>query len=547
MNITVEKKEIEDHQMIIKSNLDYTDFSHAYEKTKKEYQKQIQLPGFRKGKAPIHLIEKKFKDAFKEDTIEKIAPDVFKESINKQNLEIGGSPIIKEKVSVMENSPVEFNFIVSKKPQVIFPDHKSIRVTQYETEVNEEFIHLDLVKQAINQKKELTKKIENITDEKISFQVDLSLKPIPCFNDKLLDDLYKDIYEEIKKKPNSSIEENYHEIIFHSLNQQIKKQDKNSQEDFENKEAGSNSFPLLGENISFDKKKKLHEALYKFYREINNIIPQRISITKISDKLIDNKSFNLYEKIIGMKLNETKIININQLTKLDIPHFLGDASSWEKKSFSFSCKIDSIYELTIPSLEEVAQILSYKNYGEAKKAYVEKTKESLTDEQDHLITTQVKSILSSESEFQYSKSLVLENAINFYKQMNPNKTKQSQLDYKSIQYLTPYLENQMRTDLINHQIIKSHPPDEITEEIIINFIKKEHLQKSNSTKSEISEEEIRKERREMIKSGQYSQVKQNLEFKSSFQKFIKKIKVNKEEIDYDIFRLKVNNNNNTTQ
>ncbi len=64
------------------------DFNAAVSKVFKRNQKQFNVPGFRKGKAPKHLIEKMYgKDAFYNDAINDIFPDHYEGAVKELNLE----------------------------------------------------------------------------------------------------------------------------------------------------------------------------------------------------------------------------------------------------------------------------------------------------------------------------------------------------------------------------------------------------------------------------------------------------------------------------
>lgn len=70
-NIMVADKkltELENSQMALTITVDAETLEKAYNEKLSKYTKEIQLPGFRKGKAPSSMIEKKFGDAIREET-----------------------------------------------------------------------------------------------------------------------------------------------------------------------------------------------------------------------------------------------------------------------------------------------------------------------------------------------------------------------------------------------------------------------------------------------------------------------------------------------
>jgi FKBP-type peptidyl-prolyl cis-trans isomerase (trigger factor) len=96
-----------------------------YQESLKEEAKSLDLPGFRKGKAPLNLVEEKLgKDVIYQKALEKTLPEAYSEAIKKHNL----SPIIEPKISLVSAKKDEdwvFKAVSCILPEISLPDYQS--------------------------------------------------------------------------------------------------------------------------------------------------------------------------------------------------------------------------------------------------------------------------------------------------------------------------------------------------------------------------------------------------------------------------------------
>ena len=106
----------------------------VYNKKKKD----IQVPGFRKGKAPRHLIEQMYGSGiFFEDALNDLIPTAFEEALKESGLVIVASPDYELKSVDTENGVV-FEAKVTTKPEVEIKDYKGIEVERKVEAVTDE-------------------------------------------------------------------------------------------------------------------------------------------------------------------------------------------------------------------------------------------------------------------------------------------------------------------------------------------------------------------------------------------------------------------------
>ena len=89
----------------------------AEERTTKRYASQARLPGFRPGKAPAAVVRKKFAEAIRNETIETVVREAYKEIVEKDNIQVASQPHIHD-LKFEEGSPLTFEFHYEVRPTV---------------------------------------------------------------------------------------------------------------------------------------------------------------------------------------------------------------------------------------------------------------------------------------------------------------------------------------------------------------------------------------------------------------------------------------------
>lgn len=97
-------------------------FSRAYT----ELNRQVQVPGFRPGKAPLAILEKRYAKTVEEDVIRSLVPDFYDRAIK----QAGISPVLVEippldRVKIKKDSSFTFTATVEIKPKIELRDYKA--------------------------------------------------------------------------------------------------------------------------------------------------------------------------------------------------------------------------------------------------------------------------------------------------------------------------------------------------------------------------------------------------------------------------------------
>ena len=132
--------------------LEFTVESKIFEEgIKKVYNKNARyfnIPGFRKGKAPMQIVEKFYGDKiFYEDAFNEIVPEIYDSAIKEEKLDVVSKPEIS--IEQMEKGKdLIFTAIVQTKPDVKLGNYKGIEVEKPEYTVTEESIEKELKQRA---------------------------------------------------------------------------------------------------------------------------------------------------------------------------------------------------------------------------------------------------------------------------------------------------------------------------------------------------------------------------------------------------------------
>jgi trigger factor len=117
----------------------------ATDKQYEELRKEATVPGFRKGRAPRRLIEKRFGKEASEQVKLKLLASATESAIKDNELQALGEPDIDfEKMELPAEGPLKFDFEVEVRPEFDLPDLEGIPVTKTKLEVADEQIDREI-------------------------------------------------------------------------------------------------------------------------------------------------------------------------------------------------------------------------------------------------------------------------------------------------------------------------------------------------------------------------------------------------------------------
>lgn len=142
MSSKVEK--IEDNVAKLEIHVPPEDFAKAMEKAYRKNVKRFNIPGFRKGKAPMKIIEMQYGEGvFYEDAFDFVFPEAYRKAIDENQLEPVAQPEIDiETISKAEGVVIKAE--VAIKPEVELGTYKGIKVEKREVNIGDEEVALEL-------------------------------------------------------------------------------------------------------------------------------------------------------------------------------------------------------------------------------------------------------------------------------------------------------------------------------------------------------------------------------------------------------------------
>lgn len=115
-------------------------FEEAMKKVYTKTAKYFNIPGFRKGKAPMQLVERQYgSEIFYEDAFNELAADVYDEGIKESKVEAVSKPNI-DIVQMEKGKELIFTATVQTKPEVKLGKYKGIEIKKIEYNVSDEEI-----------------------------------------------------------------------------------------------------------------------------------------------------------------------------------------------------------------------------------------------------------------------------------------------------------------------------------------------------------------------------------------------------------------------
>ncbi len=112
--------------------------------------KNIQIPGFRRGKAPRKMIESMYgAHVFYEDGLEEIFPEVYQEAVINQNIKAVGQPSLTD-MNISEEGIVTLTLTTDVYPEVTLGEYKGIEAPKADTTISDEQVQAELNQMAQN-------------------------------------------------------------------------------------------------------------------------------------------------------------------------------------------------------------------------------------------------------------------------------------------------------------------------------------------------------------------------------------------------------------
>ena len=143
MNCKVEKTE-NTNEVKLEITIDSSKFDEAMKKVYFKSAKYFNIPGFRKGKAPMNIVEKYYgPEIFYEDAFNEIATEEYENMLKEHNIEAVSRPQV-DIVQMGKGQDLIFTAIVQTKPEAELGKYKGIEIEKIEYNVSDDDINHEL-------------------------------------------------------------------------------------------------------------------------------------------------------------------------------------------------------------------------------------------------------------------------------------------------------------------------------------------------------------------------------------------------------------------
>ena len=143
MSIKIEKTE-NNNELKLEFTIEAQKFDEGMKKVFAKSAKYFNIPGFRKGKAPMAIVEKQYgPEIFYEDTFNEVVPEEYERELKENKIDAVSRPEIEVK-QMGKGQDLIFTAIVQTKPEVKLGKYKGIQLKKIEYNVTDEDIEHEL-------------------------------------------------------------------------------------------------------------------------------------------------------------------------------------------------------------------------------------------------------------------------------------------------------------------------------------------------------------------------------------------------------------------
>ncbi len=119
--------------------------SRSFRAVTKRYQKNARIPGFRSGKVPESLIRGRFAEQIRQDVMEAVLPDHFRNAIAEQNLKPISQPQVTG-IELEEGKPLRFKAAFEVVPDFSIDGYQEVKVEKVPTELTDAEVDAELAR-----------------------------------------------------------------------------------------------------------------------------------------------------------------------------------------------------------------------------------------------------------------------------------------------------------------------------------------------------------------------------------------------------------------
>ena len=140
-----ETKKIDTNRYQLEITIDGDKFKEAIKEAYRRNGKKINVPGFRKGKAPLHMIETYYgTEVFFEDALNLLYNDAVEDAIKESNLKVIDDKMDFDLVSISKDDGVDFKVSLTTYPEITLKEYKGLKAEKAAVKVEAAEVNSEL-------------------------------------------------------------------------------------------------------------------------------------------------------------------------------------------------------------------------------------------------------------------------------------------------------------------------------------------------------------------------------------------------------------------
>jgi trigger factor len=143
MDIQITTKKSEGVERLLEVSVPLVAVRDEEEKTARKYAASVRLPGFRPGKAPAAMVRKRFKDAIRQQVLETLVQEAFKEVMSREKLDVAAQPHVHD-VKFEDDKPLTFELHLEVRPTIELARTQGFKVSRASGTVTDEQVNEQL-------------------------------------------------------------------------------------------------------------------------------------------------------------------------------------------------------------------------------------------------------------------------------------------------------------------------------------------------------------------------------------------------------------------
>jgi len=137
MDIQITPKKTDGVERLLQVEVPAQTVRQAQERAARRYATSVRLPGFRPGKAPAAMVLKRFADAIRQEAVESLIQEAYKQVVEEGKLKLAAQPHVHD-LKFAEGEPLTFELHIEVRPDISLERTHGFRVVRTQRSVNDD-------------------------------------------------------------------------------------------------------------------------------------------------------------------------------------------------------------------------------------------------------------------------------------------------------------------------------------------------------------------------------------------------------------------------